>query len=312
MNIRHVEAFKALMEAGTVTGAAARLHVTQPAASKMLAHLEADIGVKLFERVKGRLVPTAEARAFYTEIERAFVGMEHLTCFAEDLKELRHGSLVIGVMPALAQFGIAEAVKSFTDSRDKVRISLQVRSSTKILEMAAGQHIDLGLGMLTTDDPAVACKPLFSVPSVCVLPEGHRLSNQDVVRPENLRDEPFISLSNLDRVRTEVDRVFDTAKVRRQTHVDTVLAGPACALVAEGLGVSVVLELVARHFEGRGLIIRPFEPLISFTIHVLRPRHRPHSALVDAFVDELRQWATQREGILADGSVEAVGAKGLE
>ena len=66
MNFSHVRAFKAVFELGTVTGAANYLHVTQPAISHLIAALEDDLGFQLFDRVKGRLLPTDEGRSFYS------------------------------------------------------------------------------------------------------------------------------------------------------------------------------------------------------------------------------------------------------
>ena len=61
MRLRHIEIFEAIRRTGSLTQAAAALHITQPAASKLLASAEAQLGFKLFERVKGRLVATREA-----------------------------------------------------------------------------------------------------------------------------------------------------------------------------------------------------------------------------------------------------------
>ena len=58
LTLRQVEAFKAVIESGTISSAADLLHVSQPAMSKLIAHFEADTGLKLFDRDKGRLAPT--------------------------------------------------------------------------------------------------------------------------------------------------------------------------------------------------------------------------------------------------------------
>ena len=78
MNIRQVEVFKAIMDAGSVTGAAGKLHVSQPSVSKHLGLLEADLGLELFLRVGNKLVPTSEAEALYDQVARTYHGLEHL------------------------------------------------------------------------------------------------------------------------------------------------------------------------------------------------------------------------------------------
>src|SRR3546814_15604985 len=70
MRLRHIEIFEAIRRTGSLTEAAAALHISQPAASKLLAHAEAQLGFKLFERVRGRLVATREAEILTPEVSR--------------------------------------------------------------------------------------------------------------------------------------------------------------------------------------------------------------------------------------------------
>lgn len=71
MNLRQLEVFYAIMQAGTVSGAARLLHVSQPNVTRVLAHTEQQLSFALFERVKGRLVPTQEAKALLPEAEKS-------------------------------------------------------------------------------------------------------------------------------------------------------------------------------------------------------------------------------------------------
>ena len=82
---RQLEAFHVSMETGTVTGAAERLRISQPAVSKILAALEYDLKLKLFKRVRKRLVPTNEAHMLYVEVHRLMTSMGDIEEFARDL-----------------------------------------------------------------------------------------------------------------------------------------------------------------------------------------------------------------------------------
>ena len=101
MNLRQLDAFRAVMESGTVSRAAKRLSVSQPAVSKLIQSLEQAIGLVLFDRTRGRLSPSAEATMLFEEVERLFGGLSSLKTFAEEIRTVHHGSLRIGVMPAL-------------------------------------------------------------------------------------------------------------------------------------------------------------------------------------------------------------------
>ena len=78
MNLRQIDAFRAVMESGTVSRAAKRLSVSQPAVSKLIQSLEQAIGLVLFDRTRGRLSPNAEATMLLEEVERLFGGLSSL------------------------------------------------------------------------------------------------------------------------------------------------------------------------------------------------------------------------------------------
>src|SRR5258708_31327643 len=93
MNARQLEVFRAIMRCGTLTGAAKALNVSQPALSQILLHTEDELGLKLFERLKGRLVPTPEAEQLFPEADRLFRDFDNLRRFASDLKHGKTGLL---------------------------------------------------------------------------------------------------------------------------------------------------------------------------------------------------------------------------
>ncbi len=78
LNLRQIEAFKAVIEHGTVSAAASVLHVSQPAISKLIANLEADAALRLFDRFKRRLTPTEPGIRLYAEVDRIFSGVQEV------------------------------------------------------------------------------------------------------------------------------------------------------------------------------------------------------------------------------------------
>ena len=117
MNLRQIEAFRAVIVAGTVTRAGEMLRVSQPAVSRLIADLERSIGFALFERRRGRLLPTTEARYFHREIEKAYVGLDHLTKAAEAIRNLQGGQLRVAAMPAFAESLASRAIATKFCSR---------------------------------------------------------------------------------------------------------------------------------------------------------------------------------------------------
>src|SRR5262245_3334052 len=101
MRLDWLRAFRAVMQTGTVTGAAAIILRTQPQVSRMIAGLEAALSMQLFEREGRRLVPTADGLLFFQHVEPLLVGFEGIPGAARDIKDRRGRPLVIAAEPFL-------------------------------------------------------------------------------------------------------------------------------------------------------------------------------------------------------------------
>lgn len=285
LNHRQLEAFRAVMTAGLVTRAAELLRISQPAVTRLIGDLEHAVGFPLFERRKGRLVPTVEGRVFYKSVERSFVGIHEIAQIADDIRRFNRGSLDIAGMPAMALEFLPRLIKRFLDARPGIHVSLQVRSSQKVLEWMASQHLDVGFAATHAAHPGVDVETLVSTRLVCVLPKGHRLARRSVIRARDLGNESFVSLGPELGVRFLIDTVFDEAEVARKLNIDTQLSASACALVLAGAGVSLVDPITAAEYLDRGIIATPFEPEIPFTYSVIYPSFRPRARVATAFVE---------------------------
>ena len=155
INLRQVEAFKAVIENGTVSRAAEMLNISQPAVSKLIAHLEEDTGLKLFDRVKGRLAPTARGMRLYEEIDRIFAGIRQVENAVDTIRREQEGQLMIGVMPALSGPFIQQATMSFLQGRPGVFCSVQSRSSQWIVDWLVTRKLDVGLISSRIENPYV-------------------------------------------------------------------------------------------------------------------------------------------------------------
>jgi DNA-binding transcriptional LysR family regulator len=126
---------------------------------------------------------------------------------------------------------------------------------------------------------------------VCVLPAGHPLLAKTVLTPQDFTGQNFISLSNTDSYRQLLDSLFSEERVNRRLVMETHSAASVCAMVKAGVGVSIVNPLTALDYAGSGVHVRPFSVDVPFTVSLIRPLHRPSSALVTAFTQHLQQQA---------------------
>lgn len=296
---RQLEAFRAFMEAGTVTGAAERMRLSQSAVSKILGGLEYSVGYPLFRRERQRLIPTREAKLLQREVERIFRGLEELGGFVRDLRTLEQGEMHVVSTPALGEVVLPDVLAAFLRRHPDVRVAFQVRHSEVINQFVVDQQTDLGFSMVPFDHPSVISEELFRVPAVCVLPQAHRLARQAAVAAEDLHGENFLAFGRDTRMRHLVDAVFEQRRIARQMRVEVYSSLEACALAARGLGVSIVEPFTAMRAPA-GLVIRPFAPCIDYSFRVMRPRFRDPSRLADAFLDAVKSWVA---GMAASGEI---------
>ena len=144
MNLKHIEAFRAVMLAGSMTAAARELFTSQPNISRLITQLERETGLLLFQRSGVRLIPTSEGNAFFREVERAYVGLQGLTNAAAQIKNLGSGRLRIAAMPSAGLTLVPHVIKRFQELRPEVTVSLHVNTSGTVNHWTSSQFCDLG------------------------------------------------------------------------------------------------------------------------------------------------------------------------
>lgn len=291
INLSQIEIFKALIEQGTVSRAAEVLAISQPAASKRLMHLESDTGLKLFDRYKGRLTPTAQGLRFYEEIDRIFAGLRQVESAIAVIRREDQGRLIVGVMPALAGAFIQRATMNFLKRNPNVYCSIQSLASQWIAESILTRKLDVGLVSSRIDNPYIVTEPLLEHPLLCIMPIGHALAQLKVVRPEDLNGVPFVSFNFDTYTGQKVASIFEKYDVNANV-VLTASANPTvCQFVAAGLGISLVHPLFIAGMEEL-LVARPFEPATPFDFLLCFARDARNAHLISDFVNETKAIAT--------------------
>ena len=176
MNLRQLEAFRATIMSGSITGAADLLHVSQPSISRLIADLERSVGFALFRRSGRGIVATVEARRFYQAVDSMFIGIDRLTELAETIRTTAGGVISIGVIPAFTHTIMPEAVGDLYRARPEVQITVHMRNTPSIVDAVRMQQFDLGIVGRTPPYAGVETLYVTSVPYVCLVPEDHPLA----------------------------------------------------------------------------------------------------------------------------------------
>jgi DNA-binding transcriptional LysR family regulator len=293
MNIRQLEAFRAIMVARSTIGAAELLNLSQPAVSRLLSQLEASLKLTLFDRSSGRLVPTPEAMLLYAEVERTFISVDKIREMARDIRSADAGSLNIGAFPLLALGFLPGVIRKFNEIHPRTRITLHVQMSAKVEEWAAAQQIDFGFAEFpyqarAFDRPGFEAEEFCRVPYLLAVPRGHRLAGRKVVRPADLAGERFISLTTNTVGRLLIDQLFEREGVARDMVVDCQVMAVVANLVSQGVGIGFVDPFTAADYFDRNIVPLRFEPAVEMRIGMLHPTHRPLTRIASEFAGLLR------------------------
>lgn len=288
VNLRHIEIFHAIMTAGNLTEAARMLNTSQPTVSRELARFEQVLGLKLFERSRGRLHPTVQGLRLFEEVQRSWYGLDRIVSAAESLREFRQGELSIVCLPVFSQSFLPSLLQPFLARYPQVNIQIVPQESPLLEEWLSAQRHDLGITETLHTPAGTERTPLLTLNEVCVLPQGHPLAAKSVLTPQDFQGENYISLSLTDSYRQLLDALFLEHQVKRRMVVETHSAASVCAMVRAGVGISVVNPLTALDYATSGVAVRRFSLDVPFTVSLIRPLHRPTSTLVDTFTTHLQ------------------------
>lgn len=288
MNIRQLEAFRATVQTGTASGAAEMMGLTQPAVSKLLVQLEAELGVPLFERGSNRLALTPEGAMVYDGVDRTLVAVDKVRAIAKDAMAAKVGNVRIAATPAIANNLLPLAISRFRATHPDVSICVSVQTTTILEEWIAAQHIDFGLSYSMATRPSLKSEPFFKDQQALIVPKGHALSACKVAEPRDLEGLPYISIETRSKERYLIDQIFETRNVRREMILEVPLNETVSRLVELGQGVGLVDSFTAYGFAKRGGRVIPFEPRLEFDVFLQIPTHRPISRAARRFLTTLK------------------------
>ncbi|MGE0804252.1 MAG: LysR family transcriptional regulator [Burkholderiaceae bacterium] len=289
MNLRQIEVFRTIMLTHSISGAAKLLNVSQPAVSRLISHTEQRLGLPLFERIKGRLYPTPEARRLFDEVNSVYQGVLRVNEIADDLIEHRGGYLRIGSSSNLSQSIMPAAIGTFCRQHPDVRIVLQTMSPAALIQALLTQQIELGVAYLPLSHPNLQAQLLYENRIVAVLPAAHTLARKRALRVDDLLKQPFIGYSSDIPFGQLIRQLMDTASAPLVPRVEVQQAHVACALVQAGVGIALADEQTMQGGSWPGIITRPVLPHIPAPVQAFHALYEPLSRAARAFLEVLKQ-----------------------
>lgn len=260
LNFKHIETIHAVILTGSVTGAATRLYVTQPAISNVLRDAEERLGCQLFERRGGRLLPTPLADMLFDEIERSFTGLAAINVFCEQALQSQRRRLRVACTPAFGASVFPWIAKTYGGAPHDLFLTVHSRVAHHVVALVSSRKADIGFGLDAPEVAGVESEVLAELPLYCYLPADHPLAREPFLTAQLLQAEPLISISRLEGIDDMVTRAFQLSGCTPVTVAECPAAITAVAMVAAGLGFTLMDLLPSTLFDASRVAVRPFVP----------------------------------------------------
>lgn len=285
MNLRHLEIFNAIMSSSSLTEAARRLNVSQPAVSTMLKHTESQLGIKLFQRIGGRLYPTPEAQVLFADVEGIFARIATLERVAQNLRDGRTGALTVAATSTLANTLLPKAIARFRQTRPRVRLQIESLPTDQVVARVSKRESDLGLIYAQVQDGGTESVVIGRTRVACVMRRDHPMAWRPEIGPGDLGDQDIITYGPGTPMGSLIEQCFARSGRRLQTVTEVSFSLTACFIANEGHGVALIDPVISLSGTFPGLVVKPFVPEIEIELRLLFPRDRPRSRLTAQFAD---------------------------
>lgn len=288
MRLRQIEVFHAVYTNGSISSAARSLNVSQPAVSKVLRHTESQLGIRLFDLVRGRLVPTDEAHALFREVDDVVQRVSSLQQTALNLRNSGAGRLRIGIVPSLGLNVLPAVIAQFRGRNREVTFDIHTIHHDDMLRALQERECDIAFGYDPPRRPRLATRRMATGRLVVIASTGlfdpacAHLSLKDVDGHD------MIGVSGSGPIGEIVAAAYASEQTgfREVASVDTYYI--AAALVKRGSGVAIVDEFTARAMADDGLCVFPLLPSLTFGVHAAWLEDRPLSKLAERLVELMK------------------------
>lgn len=290
MRLRHIETLHAIMVAGTISGAARLLNVSQPAATQALQHAELHLGYKLFRRVRNRLVPTQEAVTLYAEVDKLFAQLESVKRLSTSLARSAGQELSILIAPSLTAHLLPVALREFRKRYRDTPIGIRTEHSRDIARAIALREADVGIVYGSHPHPAIEESVVATGRLVCV---RESQPGARAVTLAELHNQPVIRLHHKDPIGFVLADAAHRLGVEFAGGITVQTYQTALSLAEHGFGPALIDEFTAANLHAQGLQRCRLEPEIPVQLVSLRPRTGIAQAACDHFVACMKRAASQ-------------------
>ena len=287
MEIHQLRYFVAVAEEESFSRAAEREHVSQPSLSQQIQKLEAELNQQLFDRLPRSVVLTEAGRTLLDYARKILIELADAGRAVAALEQQVAGRLSVGAIPSIALYVLPRLIVSFQRSYPKVTFELFEDTTDKLAQRLEDGSLDVVLASSGEERPNLAQHSLGKEPLLMLLPDKHRLARKKTIKWSDLAGEKFLLLHEEHSVSIRVRRLLAQNHLTPELVLQGAQLVTIAAMVAAGLGVTVVPEMMVHTEFVKGCVAVPFaEPIPTRELVLLRNPLRFESKAAAVFREE--------------------------
>ncbi|SDV48803.1 DNA-binding transcriptional regulator, LysR family [Chitinasiproducens palmae] len=274
----------------TTTKAASLIGGSQSGISRLLSELETLTNLTLFDRQRGRLVPTREAMLLFEEVQRRYAGLDNLREFALQLAAPRAATVKLGTSFSYSLGFSGSVISRFRKLHEDSKVVLSLGASDLIRDRLLAGAVDLGIVAAGRDLSSFHCLCDMTQRAICAVPSGHRLARNKSIALAELLRYPFIAYQDDDMIRWGLTQLI--AQRSKDLDIAAVVryGVNVCTMVSRGVGVGIVQAVAAYDYlESSAIVFRPLEEPIDFHAYLMAPSTVGLSPLAESLARMVRE-----------------------
>jgi len=289
MRLRHIEVFHAVYNCGSITGAAKLLNVSQPSISKVLAHAEQQLGFQLFDRHKGKILPTREAQQLIDYVNDAYRNINELRRVSKNLGDAETGVIRMAMIPALGIDVIPAAIASYLEQHPDTMFEIETLHQHQVVRALRELRVDFGVVFSPPSTAGIKIDQLATAEFVALIHGSLDLGNKQKLHLEDLDDMRFVNLNTRSPLGQLLATYTEASDINLRTIANVETYQMAKALVAHGAGVALIDEITARSSGHESALARYMDPPLKFEIAILHNASDPFSIVTQRFINHMKK-----------------------
>jgi DNA-binding transcriptional LysR family regulator len=239
MTLRHLRTFVTVFQEGSITAAAEKMNISQPAVSLAIREMEDFYGIKLFERISKKLYITQDGKELYNYSCRILALFEEMGSVSESLKGQKN--LRVGAGIAMGKLMMPKLVKKFLELNGDINIFITIYDSLTIEQKIINNDLELGIMEATIHDTANLERVLFRVyPLVVICNKNNPLVGRQGLSVADLAEEKFLLGEKYSDTRVAVENILLSNNLHISPIWESASTMALINAVGEGLGISVL------------------------------------------------------------------------